>query len=271
MNNKSICFLIILLIFLSSCKYFDKCKGDCENGYGRIEYLSGELEGDIYEGYFKSSEFHGKGEYYSRRLDITLKGQYKNGLPDSICTVIFGDNSNWEGIYTGNWINGKNIEFIEFISKTKDGKDNIFNAAHFLDTILYFYNYSNIQKIIDITATISKKDLTKEKVPIQEIRNLIDSLKIMEERLIYSIGQIDSFMEYDSRIPIKNVTIEYLTTFKLFFENEYKNWLLLIQHNPDENKEFYIWENFRPFSERIYIIENKWVETKDRFRNKYDV
>ena len=36
-----------------------KCEGDCFDGYGKLFYNN---YGDVYEGYFKEGEFHGKGK-----------------------------------------------------------------------------------------------------------------------------------------------------------------------------------------------------------------
>lgn len=269
-------------------------EGDCSNGFGTYKYSNGgtdkgiwingkmngyglqiqgkgEFEGDIYEGYFVNGEYNGNGTYYFSKYDAKLIGEFKSGKPNGYCTVFFGSNSTWTGTFTGNWINGYNIEFEEYVKTTKNGEQYIFSAVDFFDTINYYYNYANIQRIIDEISKINHRDLTKEKISPNEISALVASIRITQYDMTYSLEMIKSFKEYDTTISYKKAMIEYLDCFKSGFENEFSNWILIIQHKPDKNKQMMIIQTLQPFVDRVKSQTEIWKKVRDNFKDKYNI
>ena len=288
-------FYALLLIMSIGCKDYHGCiEGDCENGYGTYLYNNGgtdkgtwvdgamngygfqvqgkgDYEGDTYTGFFKDGLYHGTGTYYFSKYDTKLIGSFKKGQAHGYCTAFFEPNSNWSGTYTGFWNNGSNPEFDNYISTSKEGKKLTFSPLQFYDTICYYYNYSNIKGIIFTAAEFHKCDLTKEEISFDDLGVFIDSFKVMQSKLYYSLEMLMLFEEYDTTINFKEVTYNYLKEFDLGFKNEFSNWILYIQHDPSAEKPYLIYEGLLPFVQRVKENGRKWDKTKNAFLKKYNL
>jgi len=284
--------LLVLVLMICSCKKKGCVTGDCINGYskevfdnggeyigfwkygqpdgfGTIYFGKGEFDGDTYKGFFKDGKRNGKGNYYSKRHDSNLIGNFKNGKADGDCVIIFGKKSDWVGSFSGKWIDGVCKEFDDFAKKSKNGEYIIYKAGSFFDTINYYYKYSNIKDLIYLTEQILKIELVDKKLSFNEISKFIDTLQHVNLDLEFSINKLNGFKEFDPSIPYKKVTIDYLNSFKIGFDNEIKNWILISQHTPDKLKRKDIYNTLMPFAKRIKIQEKIWLKTKDEYFNKY--
>ncbi len=284
--------LFLLLFCLIGCNRKGCIDGDCNDGFGTHLYSNGgtdkgiwkdgkmngygyqvqgkgDFEGDIYEGYFVNGEYDGKGAYFFSKHDAKLIGHFKNGKPNGKCTVFFGTNSSWKGTFTGVWLNGYNKEFEEYVKMTKNGEQFVSSAAAFFDTIIYYYRYPKVNDFIKLASSMYDRDLSKEKVSFEEVTALMDSLHIMQYDLNYSLEMIKSFKEYDTKIPLKKATFDYLNTIKLGFEKDFSNWILVIQHNPDESKSWMIYDYMKPFVDSVKAKGKIWTVTQNNFLDSY--
>lgn len=93
----------------------------------------------------------------------------------------------------------------------------------------------------------------------------------MKPKIDFSLEMIKQFHEYDSTITFKNATFDYINAFKIGFDSEFGNWILLIQHAPDDNKTQRVYNSIIPFAERIKKHEIIWKDTRRKFMKKYNI
>jgi hypothetical protein len=284
--------LLLILVNLYGCNRKGCIDGNCKDGYGTYLYSNGgigkgiwvnakmngygfqkqgkgDFENDTYEGYFVNGEYDGKGTYFFSKFDAKLLGEFKKGKPNGACTVFFGTNSSWKGTYTGVWINGYNEDFEQYLKTTKNGEQFISSAASFFDTIIYYYRYPKVNDFIKLVNSKYERDLTKEKVSFIEVVTIMDSLHNMQYNLNYSLEMIKSLKEFDTKIPLKKITYDYLNTIKVGFEKDFSNWVLLIQHNPDEDKPWMIYDYVKPFVDSVKAKGITWTQAQIDFLDRY--
>lgn len=257
--------------FSNGSTYTGTWKNGFMHGFGTHIMGSGEFEGDIFEGEFEHGEYNGKGVYFFSKYDAKLMGKWKNGKPDGLCTVFFGINSLWSSIYQGEWANGENTEFQNFLTMTKKGESFVANAAVFYDTINYYYKSIDLQHIIDEIGDINQSDLTRDRVSLDQIIKLAESINTLQYELSYSIEMINAFREFDSTLQYRNATVEYLNCFKTGIDDEFSKWILTIQHNPSMDKPYQISEILLPFVKRTNFAAKKWEKMKIDFKEKYKI
>jgi len=183
--------------------------------------------------------------------------------------MVFGGNSSWEGSYSGIWTNGVNKEFDEYVETDKHGERYVFSPASFYDTITYYYNYSNLGDFWKYGGSVNEKVFLEDRLEFQEVRALVDSIHAKQYDLAFSLEMIKSFREYDSTVPYRTETYDYLTIIKEGFDQEMFNWILSIQHNPDEYRSDRVYEILHPLVERVKKKQVEWKAVHEEFVEKY--
>lgn len=288
--------LYVVLIFcclIIGCKRSGCIYGDCDNGYGTYRYENGAIEkgfwkngeltycefhncmgafeGDFYQGFMKGGIFNGKGCYFFKRFNSRLYGNFIDGKPDGLCTVIFDKNSSWKGAFTGYWKDGKCKELDNFLRTSKDGEFCTFTSLEFFDSINFYLDYCNLNGFIEnIVRILHTKDFSNEKVSYKQVSSIIDLYHETQIKLDYSIKGLNKFMEYDNEIQYKKAMIDYLTVFKSGLDNEFANYILIIQHNPDKYKPSLINKDLRPFIDRVKRQNKIYNDVRHQFYKKYE-
>ena len=245
------------------------------NGYGEIVWGKGKFEGDKHKGNFENGIAKGYANMYIAAFDATFVG-ISNGYDfgDSIAgyfSVVFGENSLWEGVFEGDFINGTSKEWEERISikHAKEGKYVAKNARLFLSAIFCFYQHNAILRCLEPLMRIYDKDLATEIVSNEEIQELSDSLQSKKKLLIHSLSKLNQLEEFDKRIPVKAVLCEQFNQMLARIDNDMPRLLVMLEQPPSEEKsrEFYYYS--KPLDKKFEKIQEKYSKTKTKFENKY--
>jgi len=71
----------------------DEYNGELLNGKMSGHGLYKFKNGSYYEGELKEGQFEGRGKLIDKLNDLVIVGQFRNGQPNGICRVVYGDGS----------------------------------------------------------------------------------------------------------------------------------------------------------------------------------
>jgi hypothetical protein len=150
-------------------------------------------------------------------------------------------------------------------------KTDIFLARSYFDSIKNELNAGKKmqQKLIDETTSIvlSIKDDSAFTVDINSFQALVDSAKKANRETLQNIAKIT---EIDPEINYKAKVMEYLTMFKSLYENEYKEFVVVVNQKGEDRFEKstkVILSKLQAIKEHETGLEN----AKAAFNNKYPV
>jgi len=245
------------------------------NGYGEIVWGKGKFEGDKHKGNFENGIVKGYANMYIAAFDATFVG-ISNGynFGDSIAghfSVVFGENSLWEGVFEGDFINGTSKEWEERISikHAKEGKYVAKNARLFLSAIFCLSQSNAVLSCLEPLIRVYDKDFTTEIVSDEEIQELSDSLRSLKKILTHSLSKLNELEEFDKRIPVKAVLCELFNQMLIRIDENMPKLLVMLEQPPSEKKLRDISYYNKPFEKKYDKIQAKYSKTKNKFENKY--
>ena len=245
------------------------------NGYGEIVWGKGKFEGDNHKGNFENGIAKGYANMYIAAFDATFVG-ISNGynFGDSIAghfSVVFGENSLWEGVFEGDFINGTSKEWEERISikHAKEGKYVAKNARLFLSAIFCLSQSNAVLSCLEPLIRVYDKDFTTEIVSDEEIEELSDSLQSLRKILTHSLSKLNELEEFDKRIPVKAVLCKLFNQMLIRIDENMPKLLVMLEQPPSEKKLWDISYYNKPFEKKYDKIQAKYSKTKNKFENKY--